>query len=155
MEIAFHIQLIAPPSGVLFGVQKGSGSAYVTLDPQMSEGGDMHFSFAVKIKELAEGIDFQGPIVQGKPGERFVYLDIGGCAGQMNGLWSRRLKVPLRGISREMIAEYRADEGSVFETIVPGKAKDGGPNCATVKPFAGWSLRKRAHFGDETKNDVV
>lgn len=23
---------------------------------------------------------------------------------------------------------------------VPGSAKDGGPNCATVKPFHGWSL---------------
>jgi hypothetical protein len=30
----------------------------------------------------------------------------------------------------------------LFEAIVPGTGKDGGPNCATVKPFAGWRLKK-------------
>jgi len=30
-----------------------------------------------------------------------------------------------------------------METHVPGTGKDGGSNCATVKPFGGWHLKKR------------
>ena len=29
----------------------------------------------------------------------------------------------------------------IFETRVPGTGRDGGPNCATVKPFAGWKSK--------------
>jgi len=29
----------------------------------------------------------------------------------------------------------------VLQTSVPGKGKDGTPNCATVKPFAGWMVK--------------
>jgi len=27
-----------------------------------------------------------------------------------------------------------------METSIPGTGKDGGPNCATVKPFNGWKI---------------
>jgi hypothetical protein len=29
---------------------------------------------------------------------------------------------------------------AVLEARVPGTGKDGGPSCATVKPFEGWKL---------------
>lgn len=112
-----------PPAGVDFGLQKGRGSAYETVQKQRSGGWDLAFEFSVPCKG-----GLSGPFVQGKPGERFVYLDIGTAAGQMDSCWSRRLKIPLSGM------EYAGH----YETRVPGTGKDGGPNCGTVKLFAGW-----------------
>jgi hypothetical protein len=77
--------------------------------------------------------------VQGPAGERFVYLDIGTYAGQKDSCWSRRLKVPLSGITWDIIDRMEKSR-AVLETRVPGTGKDGGPNCATVKPFDGWKL---------------
>ena len=69
--------------------------------------------------------DFAGPFVQGPSGERFVYLDIGTCAGQTNTPWSRRLKIPLSGITWDLI-----EAGGVLLAAVPGTGTDGGPSCA-------------------------
>ena len=112
-----------PPAGVDYALQKGRGNGYETVQKQRSSGGDLAFEFSVQWKGGPGG-----PFVQGKPGERFVYLDIGTAAGQMDSCWTRRLKIPLSGI----------EQAGRYETRVPGTAKDGGPSCATVKPFAGW-----------------
>jgi hypothetical protein len=71
--------------------------------------------------------------VQGPPRQRFVYLDIGTYAGQADSAWSRKLKVPLAGITGKMLAV-----GGILETRVPGTGRDGGPSCATVQDFEGW-----------------
>jgi hypothetical protein len=81
---------------------------------------------------------FSGSFVQGPAGGKFVYIDIGTCAGQLGTPWSRRLKVPLTGITWKDIDALSIN--SILQTIVPGTGKDGGPNCATVKPFAGWHI---------------
>ncbi len=125
-ELMLKVVLENAPAGVDFGLQKGSGSKYETVQKQRSGNGDLTFEFSVTMKP---GPDFSGPFVQGKAGERFVYLDIGTCAGQFDSPWTRRLKIPLRDIP---------GTATQLETRVPGTAKDGGPNCATVKPFAGW-----------------
>lgn len=121
-----RIILEKPPAGVDFGLQQGRGSNYETVQKQRSTGGDLTFQFDVGVKA---GPDFTGPFVQGPKGERFIYIDIGTCAGQTDTPWSRRLKIPLRGIT---------ETAGVLETRVPGTGRDGGPACATVKPFAGW-----------------
>ena len=123
--VNLRIVLERPPAGVDFALQKGRGRAYETVQKQRSGGGDLTFEFSVPWKESPGG-----PFVQGKPGERFVYLDIGTAAGQTDSCWSRRLKIPLAGIS---------SVGN-FETRVPGTGRDGGPSCGTVKPFAGWRV---------------
>jgi hypothetical protein len=78
------------------------------------------------------GPDFSGPFVQGPKGGRFIYIDIGTCAGQRDSRWSRRLKIPLTAITEEMTA-------AVLETRINGTSRDGGPACATPKPFNGWT----------------
>jgi hypothetical protein len=90
----------------------------------------------------AKGADpnLLGPFVQGPSSARFVYLDIGAAAGQIDSSWSRRLKVPLTGITAEILSRVDKAPKLIRETHVPGTGKDGGPNCATVKPFAGWKL---------------
>jgi hypothetical protein len=125
-EVALRIVLQAPPADVDFALQKGRGSAYETVLKQRSKGKDLEFDFTVAVKSGKDVLpDFAGPFVQGPSGERFVYLDIGTCAGQMNTPWSRRLKIPLSGITWELV---RA--GKVLVALVPGTGTDGGPSCA-------------------------
>ena len=87
-------------------------------------------------------IDFSDVSIQGTVQERFIYINIGTSAGQIASIWTRRLKVPLRDITEEMVSKASQDETFCLETRVPAIGKDGTPNCATVKPFAGWSVQK-------------
>jgi hypothetical protein len=132
--------LATPPRGVDFGLQQGRGSGYETVQTRRSDGEDLTFEFTVEIKAQLNGVqpDFGGPFVQGPRGERFVYLDIGTLAGQADSCWSRRMKIPLSGITWPMIRR-----GGVLEARVPGTGRDGGPTCATVKEFGGWKSRKK------------
>lgn len=136
MERQLNLRIIVerPPAGVDFGLQSGKGATYETVQTQRSKK-ELRFEFSVDVKAASVDaqLDFRGPFVQGPSGERFVYLDIGTYAGQADSPWSRRLKIPLRGITWKMI-----DSRTILETRVPGTGKDGGPNCATVKPFDGW-----------------
>src|SRR5262245_3957170 len=104
-DLTLRIVLKNPPAGVDFGLQKGKGSDYETIQRQRSRGEDLRFEFTVGVKSGRKGQVpmFLGPFVQGPPGERFVYLDIGTYAGQKNTCWSRRLKVPLSGITWDVL----------------------------------------------------
>jgi len=133
-ELNLLIILESPPPGIDFGLQKGGGNHYETIQIQQSKAGDLRFEFSVRVREGKDGQpNFLGPFTQGPTAERFVYLDIGTYAGQKDTSWSRRLKIPLRGITWNQIKNSKR-----LETRVPGTGRDGGPNCATVKPFAGW-----------------
>ena len=151
-ELTLRIVLERPPAGVDFGLQKGRGSQFETIQKQRSTGEDLYFDFSVGVRASREDVvpNFLGPLVQGPPGERFVYIDIGTNAGQTDSCWSRRLKVPLRGITWDMLDQLSNEAPAVLEARVPGTGKDGGPSCATVKPFAGWKVRRAvsAHNGD-------
>ena len=144
-ELKLRIVLEKPPAGVDFGLQRGRGVDYETIQTQRSKGPDLQFEFTVRAKHTGKNDppNFLGPFVQGPTGERFVYLDIGTYAGQSGTCWSRRLKIPLRGITWEMVEEV-TDGESILETHVAGTGKDGSPSCATPKPFAGWKLTASA-----------
>ncbi|AEE52797.1 DUF5990 family protein [Haliscomenobacter hydrossis] len=140
-ELPIRIILESPPPGVDFGIQKGSGNNYETILKQRSGKEDLCFEFKISVKENQVSLpDFKGPYVHGPSSERFIYVDIGTAAGQFDSVWTRRLKIPLRDISAETIQQLLTDASLVLETKVPGTGKDGGPNCATVKPFPGWHL---------------
>ena len=141
IELTFRIILENPPPGVDYGLQKGGGSNYEVTQKQRSKTGDLRFEFAARVKEGKDGQPvLLGPFVQGPPQERFVYLDIGTYAGQTDTPWSRKLKVPLRGITWDMVKQASSAK-HCLETHVPGRAKDGSPSCATVKPFSGWNVK--------------
>jgi hypothetical protein len=140
-ELTFRIVLEKPPAGADFGLQKGSGSNYETIQKQRSEAKDLYFEFKAGVKAGNDPMpNFLGSFVQGPPGQRFVYIDIGGYAGQTGTPWSRRLKIPLIGITWNMVNQLLANSKMILEARVPGTGRDGGPNCATVKPFTGWKL---------------
>lgn len=142
-ELTLRIILEAPPPGIDFGLQEGRGNDYQTVQTQRSKTSDLIFTFTVRAKENAGGEPvFLGPFTQGPPHGRFVYLDIGTYAGQKDTPWSRRLKIPLRGISWQMVEQASGSSG-VLETRVRGTGRDGGPTCGTIKPFNGWTLSRR------------
>ena len=141
-ELNFRIVLESPPPGVDYGLQKGGGNDYEVTQKQRSRTGDLQFEFSARVKEGKDGSPvLLGPYVQGPPQERFVYLDIGTYAGQNDTQWSRRLKIPLRGITWDLVKQS-SKPSHVLETHVPGTGKDGSPSCATVKPFPGWKVKR-------------
>jgi hypothetical protein len=104
---------------------------------------DLTFTFTVSVKGdrvKEKSPKLSGSFVQGPAGNKFVYIDIGKSAGQFASVWSRRLKIPLAGITWEDIDALSGN--AILQASVPGTGKDGGPNCATVKPFGGWHLKK-------------
>jgi hypothetical protein len=144
-ELTLKIVLEKPPGGVDFGLQKGSGNKYETIQIQRSSDINVEFEFTITAKLDSDGRpNFLGVFVQGPPAQRFIYIDIGTYAGQKDTGWSRRLKIPLIGITLNTIKELSTNSNKILEARVPGTGRDGGPNCATVKPFSGWYISNRA-----------
>jgi hypothetical protein len=143
-ELALHIIITKPPPNVEFGLQKGAGSNYETVQKQKAKPHEnLSFKCPIKIKgerSKDHSPKFSGPFVQGNQPDKFVYIDIGTYAGQADSIWSRRLKIPLTGITWNIIEQIDSDDKLILESRVPGTGKDGGPNCATVKPFYGWRV---------------
>lgn len=140
-ELTLRIVLEKPTVGVDYGLQEGKGSNFKTIQTKRADGKNLQFECKVRVKPAA-GITsvFLGPFVQGTANERFIYIDIGTFAGQKDSVWNRRLKIPLKDITMEMIQQALSDTKLVIQTIVAGTGKDGCPNCGTVKPFMGWKL---------------
>jgi len=142
--LSLRIILEKPLAGVDYALQSGSGSKFDLVQKQVSGNEYLVFLFSAKIKgEGEDQPDFAGPFVQGNKSERFIYIGIGSYAGNPDSEWSRRLKVPLRDITWEMVGKALSDGGLVLETRVSGTGKDGTPSCATVKPFSGWNIKSK------------
>ena len=138
-EISLRIVLQNAVEGTVYGLQKGKGPNYETVQAQMGNGLDLTFDFTVQIKNANGALPtISGPFVQGPAGSRFVYIVIGSYAQQRGANWSGRMKVPLPEATFQNTVP---DEGNyLWSCKVPGRNKDGKPVFATVKPFAGWSL---------------
>lgn len=99
-----RIVLEKPLGGVEYGIQKGKGINYETIQKQVPSSGDLTFEINVDVKfDEKNNPVFIGPFAQGPRQERFIYVDIGTSAGQKNTHWSRRLKIPLSGITKNLI----------------------------------------------------
>lgn len=147
-EISLRIRLQNPPAGVDFGLQQGSGHTYDTLQKQRSAGQELVFDCTIGAQPDKDGHPrLSGKLVQGPPASRFLYITIGTSAGQWDSVWSRRLKIPLTGITADLISQLAANPATVLETRVPGTGKDGGPTCGTVKPFGGWQIASKTATG--------
>jgi hypothetical protein len=98
--------------------------------------GDGPIAFDVPVR-VAPGPRFLGDFVRSEgPARRFVYIAIGEAAGQRPCPWSRRAKIDIHTLPAALLD--KAMGGAVLEAVLPGKAKDGGPACATVRPVEGW-----------------
>lgn len=127
------------------------GRREIRVELQTKEGheagtpaGKSSFRWATEItaKTGADGsLDFAGPAVHGKRGERFFYLS---WSGDKNGRREmfRRIKIQLRDVTPAQLARVVATSG-VLLARVHAVAKDGGPACASVPILDGWSVQDR------------
>lgn len=108
-----------------FGLQDKKG----ILDNGI-QGADGSRSYLCDIRaKLVNGKpDFSGPHVQGKPGERFLYLSWAYAVGR----WVQRIKIPLAAITWEQIEQVASDT-TVLQAII-----EDGTAAATVRPKEGW-----------------
>jgi hypothetical protein len=143
-EVRLRLVLVDPPAGIDYGVQKGNGANYETLFVQQRASGDVSFEFPIAVRDSRAGNrpNFSGPFAQGPASARFVYVDVGTYAGQKDTSWSRRMKVPLDGITWALVKRVIDEPGCALQARIPGTGKDGGPNCATVTLLGDWELVK-------------
>ena len=141
-EVHIRLVLVDPPAGVDFGIQRGAGTDYESVLVQQRTRGDVSFDFSLTVVDNQKdgSPNFQGPFAQGPRAGRFVYVDVGTYAGQKNTRWSRRMKVPLQGVTWQLIRKAMSKSGSKLSARIPGTGKDGGPNCATVQLIGEWEV---------------
>jgi len=90
-----------------------------------------------------DDLDFRGPAVQGKRGDRFIYLTWGDVGPDGSFEMFRRAKLMLDRIEPQLIAS--AIEAGCLEATVDLTGHDGGPLCARIDPPAvSWSAPKHA-----------
>lgn len=77
--------------------------------------------------------DFRGPVVQGRPGERFVYLTWGDVADAASFTMFRRAKLMLDAINPDVIRAANGT-GAVLEARLGLTDSCGMPVCAAVRP---------------------
>ena len=84
-------------------------------------------------------LDFRGPTVQGKRGERFIYLTWGNVGPDNRFEMFRRAKLMLDRIDPDLLEAAMAAGCLQAEVNLTGG--DGGPRCARVDPPAiAWSV---------------
>lgn len=141
-EVPIRIILVHPPSGVRFAVQRGKADL---LPPAQIDDTMIIFDFTVRVgaPQPDRAPTLLGPFTQGPPAERFVYVNAGVSAGDVDSPWTRRAKIKFAGITQAMIEETLATPGAVLAACVAGKAKDGGPPAASVPLLGdGWQIVK-------------
>ena len=127
---------------MVYGLQKGKGNNYETIQKQLASSGDLTFEFHVGIKFDEGHPVFFGPFTQGSRVERFIYIDIGTYAGQTETRWGRRLKIPLKGITSNLFERF-TDADCLLAALPGSDSKDGGPTCGTIQPLKGWKKVNR------------
>ena len=99
------------------------------------------WSVDVQVTVDADGaLDFRGPAVQGKRGERFLYLTWGNV-GLHGFAMFRRAKLMLHRVDPALVREADAAGRSLVASVDLTDGR-GGPRCARVDPPAiVWSVR--------------
>jgi len=88
----------------------------------------------VEVKVIDEGIDFRGPAVHGKRGERFLYLTWGHVGEDGTFSMFRRAKVMFGDIDTDVL-RAAITSGELVASIGLTDER-GGPRCARVRPPA-------------------
>lgn len=131
IDLTLRIILADPPPGVVFSKQDAKGRPIdpVRTDPE----GDLSFDIPITLTRTPDGARPGGGFVRADGRGRFVYIASGQQAGDCRTDWSRRLKVYLDGLPPDVV------DGEALAATIAGRAKDGGPACATVPLLAGWT----------------
>jgi hypothetical protein len=132
-SITLRLRIQDPVPGVAYSLQDAKGAPIGAV-----VAGDAPLALEAPVS-VAEGPRFLGPFVrrEGKD-RRFVYVAIGVQAGDPASPWSRRAKIDIHDLPGDLLDQALA--GQVLEAVLPGRDKDGGPACATLRPLNGWRV---------------
>jgi Family of unknown function (DUF5990) len=121
---------------VAVGVQRGRE----VVDVHPADAAEVAWAFDVTaVRDRSGAADVRGPFVQGRPGERFVYLSWDGIGTDGQRAMFRRAKLML---DPALLARAAATTGATLVADVELKMPDGSPLCAAVRPPAvAWSVR--------------
>ena len=125
-----------PLGNVHVGIQVGT-------EPEHLVRGDVYDArWEIDIRILVDGdraIDFRGPAVHGKRGERFIYLTWGNVDDARAFRMFRRAKLMLNGVDPDLIRDA-SEHGSLTARVRLSDDR-GAPRCARVDPPAiSWTL---------------
>jgi hypothetical protein len=96
---------------------------------------DARWEAEVRVVLDADGaIDFRGPVVQGKRGERFLYLTWGDVGAGGSFAMFRRAKLMLHRVDPALVTA--AEAGGALVATVDLTDEHGCPRCARVDPPA-------------------
>ena len=129
IDLTLRIILADPPPGVVFSKQDAKNHP---VDPVRAEG-DLSFDIPITLTPTPNGLRPGGGFVRADGRGRFAYIASGRAAGDHQTDWQRRLKVYLHDLPTDVAS------GDVLEATIAGRAKDGGPACATVPLVKGWT----------------
>jgi hypothetical protein len=123
-------------TGIRVGVQR-RGDAEQILDPVAGDAASAAWSLDCTVREIATGVDFTGPFVQGRPGGRFIYLSLLSDQGPGPQGMFRRGKIRLDSIPEALLDHARS--GGTIVVKVRLTDDKGNPACATLEPpSAAW-----------------
>jgi hypothetical protein len=108
-------------SNVHVGLQVRSAAAGLVR----GDAPDATWETEVKVIDGSDGVDYRGEAVQGRRGERFVYLTWGTVAGEEFAMF-RRAKLMLN----DLPATLRSEPAVAVD--VPLTQEDGSPRCARI-----------------------
>lgn len=132
-EITLRLTIADPVPGVLYSLQDQKNAP---VGPRVASTEPLSFDTPVKLSDDGR---LTGPFVRREgPTRRFVYIAIGRSAGDLFTDCNRRAKIDVHDIPANLLEEARG--GSVLQALLPGRAKDGGPACATVRPLSAWTV---------------
>lgn len=141
--LPIRIELVDPPEGYAFCLQRGKGSRSERLDHlEVLQGDDdpIAFDLEVTVRKAKTGPepDFFGPFVQGPPSARFFYVCVGQCVEGAPPYWSGRVKVPLLGIDWASVESAAGSHARLFARYAASRP-GGGPVFASVPLLdGGW-----------------
>jgi hypothetical protein len=126
-----------PYANVHVGVQEGREPVGLVAGDAKSARWDVD----VRVVTDGGGLDFRGPAVHGKRGERFIYLTWGDVGPDASFEMFRRAKLMLNRIDPLLVQAAEQDGTPLVATVVLTD-ECGGPRCARVDPPAlEWAVR--------------
>ncbi|MDQ1403202.1 MAG: hypothetical protein QOG03_1518, partial [Actinomycetota bacterium] len=114
-------------TNVHVGIQRGKEP----IDYVPGDADEARWRFDATVKEGKVGLDLGGPYIQGRPGDRFIYLSWLQVSDGFAGMF-RRAKLMLKPAA-PTIAEAVA-AGKMLRAEVALTMADGSPRCAAVVP---------------------
>jgi Family of unknown function (DUF5990) len=112
------------------GVQRRPGEV-VGLVP--GDADEAVFDLELDVVTDEQGLDFRGPFVQGRRGQRFLYLSWGEVGPDAHFEMFRRAKLHLLPLAEPDLAGRLGTSSRVEASVDPTDGR-GGPRCAAVRP---------------------